>query len=190
MKTAVKNIFESEGEPNMRKNNPSKPSMIVTNFKTTLLILLVVLFGVQTLNAKGGRRPQGPTAMKADLETSTEAKRVLAGVGSQDLGRIKNPRMRAEALKALGIFKAIAANTSKAREAGLVAQLDRSIQALKHLPQPAGMGLHACEASYARCIELCKEGAGSCKLCNMLLDGCYMNVWAAAIAQEHDPSKH
>jgi hypothetical protein len=53
--------------------------------------------------------------------------------------------------------------------------LDRSVKALKALPQqPTAGGLSECDSSYDRCMELCKETGGNCKLCALSNNLCYL----------------
>jgi hypothetical protein len=159
---------------------------IVKSFKIASLVLFVALTGAQTLNAGSfGKTP----ARGAELETATEAKRALANLGSQDFKRVKDARLREAAVRALDALKAVARNTSKAREAALVAEFARSIGVLKGLPQPTAMSLQMCDESYKRCAELCRLTGANCDLCGISQNGCYLNELAAAIAHEGDPSK-
>jgi hypothetical protein len=171
-----------EGESNMRNNNIS---MQWKNFKPTLLILSLVLMAVQTLSANGIASPQTAPGRNAELATATEAKRILANLGREDFSKAKDPKLRLEARKAVGVLKAIAANTSTTREGTLIAQLHRSVLNLKNLPQPAGISLEGCNKTYDACIELCKEGAGNCKLCDLGVEGCYILQLAAAIGKTY-----
>jgi hypothetical protein len=164
--------------------------IIVKHFKPALLVLFIVLAGAQTPGAEGYGVAQTAPARRAELETSAAAKRALADLGSKDLRRAKDARLRTASLRAVAALKAIADNTSKAREAALVANLDRAILTLKALPQPPSMSMQACDSSYKTCMELCKETGGDCKLCGIGQNGCYLNELAAAIAHEHDPSKN
>jgi hypothetical protein len=166
----------------MRNN---KISIQGKNLRPTLLILSLVLVAVQTLSANGIASPQTAPGRNAELATATEAKRILASLGAQDFSKVKDPKLRLESRKALGIFKAIAANTSTTREVTLLAQLHRSIANLKNLPQPAGISLEGCNKTYDACIELCKEGAGNCKLCDLGVEGCYILQLAAAIGKTY-----
>ena len=161
---------------------------IARHFKPALLVLSVALVAAQTSGASGVGAAQ--TARRAELETASAAKRALAELGSNDFARATDARMRSAALRAVAALKAVANNRSKAREATLVAQLDRSILNLKALPQPAAMGLQECDSSYSTCIELCKETGGDCKLCGIAQNGCYLLKLAIAIAQQNDPSKN
>lgn len=168
---------------------------IVENFKPALAVLFVAVIGIQSLIAGSFAmtQTQGPSARKAELETSTEAKRALTGIGSQDFKRIKDAKLRDASVRALAALKAIAKNTSKDREAELADNFEHAINTLKAL-RPAShstaMSLHQCDASYDRCIELCKRGAGDCKLCGIAQNGCYLAKLAIDFAQEEDPSKH
>ena len=163
---------------------------IVRHFKPALLVLFVALVAAQTSGAGAGVAAQTAPARKAELETAAAAKRALAELGTRDFGRVKDARMRAAGLRAVAALKAVANNTSRAREAALVAQFDRSILNLKALPQPAGLGLQECDKSYETCIELCKRTGGDCKLCGIGQNGCYLVRLAIEMAQEKDPSKN
>ena len=160
-------------------------SRIASNLKAALLILMVVMVGLQTLGTAAYARTQTAPARKGELASATEAKRILAKLGAENFSKAKDPKVRLESRKALGIFKAMAANTTKAREATLIAQLNRSIANLKALPQPRGITPQACDSVYERCIELCKEGAGNCDLCGIAQNGCYLNELAAAIGKDY-----
>lgn len=163
---------------------------IVRHFKLTLLVLFVALVAAQTSGASGVGAAQTAPARKAELESAATAKRALAELGTKDFARVKDARLRVAALRAVTTLKAVANNTSRSREATLVAQLDRSILNLKALPQPAGMSLQACDKSYETCMELCKETGGDCKLCGIGQNGCYLVRLAIEMAQEKDPSKN
>ncbi len=163
--------------------------LIAKHFKPALLVLFVALVGAQTSGASGLASPQTAPAQKAELETAAAAKRALADLGSRDFARVKDARMRAAGLRAVAALKAVANNNSRTREAGLVAQFDRSIRNLKALPQPAGLSLQMCDQYYETCKEACKE-SGDCKQCDLGVNGCYLVRLAIEMAQEKDPSKN
>jgi hypothetical protein len=165
----------------MRNNKLSK---IVKKFKPALLILVVALVGVQPLTAKSFGSAKSASTRKAELASATEAKRALAQLGSEDFSKVRDPKMRLESRQALGILKAIASNTSKAREKDLAAKFKTSILKLKGMPQPQHMSLEQCDASYERCIEACKNGSIDCDLCGIAQNGCYLVKLAAAIGHE------
>lgn len=161
----------------------------VRHFKPALLVLFVALVAAQTSGASGAGAPQTAPARKAELETAAAAKRSLAELGSNDFARVKDARMRAAGLRAVAALKAVANNTSRTREAALVAQFDRSIRNLKALPQPAGLSLQMCDEYYNTCMEACKH-SGDCKQCDLGVNGCYLVRLAIEMAQEKDPSKN
>ena len=163
---------------------------MVRHYKPALLVLFVALVAAQVSGASGVGAAQTAPARKAQLETAAAAKRALTELGSNDFARVKDARMRAAGLRAVAALKALANNNSRAREATLVAQLDRSVLNLKALPQPAGLSLQECDKSYETCMELCKETGGDCKLCGIGQNGCYLVRLAIEMAQENDPSKN
>jgi hypothetical protein len=167
----------------MRNNNLSK---VVKNFKPALLVLVVALAGVQPLTANSFGSARTASSPKTELPSATEAKRALAQLGSQDFSKVRDPKMRLESRQALGVLKAMASNTSKEREKELIAKLNRSILKLKGMPQPTKMSFEQCDATYERCIEMCKNGAGDCDLCGIAQNGCYLVKLAAAIGHEGD----
>ncbi len=172
----------------MRNNNFLK---IVKSLRVASLMLLVMLVGAQTLDARSYGRPQtAAPVQKTELASATEARRALDNLGTQDFKGVRDARLRAASQRALAALKALAANKSNAREASLVANFDRTIKNLKALPQPANMSPHMCDASYERCIELCKETGGNCNLCGIAQNGCYLGILSAAIVNEHNPTKY
>lgn len=162
---------------------------IARHFKPALLVLFVALVGAQTAGAGGPGTAQTAPAQRAGLASATEAKRILAELGTNDFARVKDARMRAAGIRAVAALKAVANNTSRAREAALVTQFDRSIRNLKALPQPAGLSLQMCDQYYETCKEACKE-SGDCKQCDIGVNGCYLVRLAIEMAQEKDPSKN
>ena len=162
---------------------------LAKHFKPALLVLFVAFVAAHTSVAGGAGAPQTAPVRKAELETAAAAKRTLAELGSNDFARVKDSRMRAAGLRAVAALKAVANNNSRAREAALVAQFDRSIRNLKALPQPAGLSLQMCDQYFDTCKEACKE-SGDCKQCDLGVNGCYLVRLAIEMAQEKDPSKN
>ena len=149
---------------------------ITKHSKLASFILFLVLIGGLTLNVGAFVNPQvASTTVKAELKSSAEAKRVLADIGTRDFKRVKNAKLRDASTRALAALKAIANNTSKAREATLVANFARSIKTLKGLAQPGSTHFEACDNDYERCIEICKEIGSDCNLCDLGINGCYLN---------------
>jgi hypothetical protein len=155
------------------------------DFKTTLLILLVALTGLQSPGASATAQT-APTALKAELKTSTEAKRVLDNIGSRDFKRVGDARLRAAATRAVEALKAIARNTSEAREAALIAKFDRTIKDLKSLAKSTAADTRECDAHYTRCIEICKEIGSNCKLCGIEQNGCYLTKLSIEMTKNPD----
>ncbi|HEX8354715.1 MAG TPA: hypothetical protein VF611_17540, partial [Pyrinomonadaceae bacterium] len=118
------------------------------HFRPALLVMFVALVGAQASGAGVNGAPQTAPPPKAGLATAAEAKRALAELGTRDFARVRDARMRTASLRAVAALRAVANNTSRAREATLIAQLDRAIRNLKALPQPAGLGLQECDKSY------------------------------------------
>lgn len=152
---------------------------IVTNYKSALVILLVALIGLQTLVAFAQATPNE----NAELESATAAKRVLARIQPRNFARIKDARMRNAVEQSYKALKVVAKNNSKAREAGVMAEFDRTIKDLKSLPQPTNNNFQECDDSYSRCMELCKLTGSDCKLCGLSQNGCYLNRLAIEITK-------
>lgn len=172
----------------MRKNRTD----IVKNFKRALAVLFVALVGVQ-MTAAPAAAQTGPAQVAAAETPSAAAKRTLDDIGSRDFKRVKDAKMRAGLSRAVAALKAVAGNTSRAREAGLVATFERAIKNLKSLPQPAGADTRQCDAHYERCIELCKANGGNygtdCKLCGIEQNGCYLTKLAMEMTKDpQDPT--
>ena len=151
------------------------------------VILFALLVGGQTLGGGALAQSQGATTtLKADLQSSAEAKRALSDIGSRDFKRVKNAKLRDASTRALAALKAIANNTSKAREATLAANFARSIKTLKSLAQPNSTTIEECDKGYERCIELCKETGGNCDLCGISQNGCYLVKLAIEMTKNPD----
>jgi hypothetical protein len=165
-------------------------SKITKSFIPAALILFVALVGAQTFDA--GARAQTQTAnstVRAELPSSAEAKRALADIGSRDFKRVKNSKLRDASTRAMAALRALANNTSKAREATLAANFARSIKTLKGLAQPGSTTIEECDKGYERCIELCKETGGNCDLCGISQNGCYLNKLAIEMTKDpRDPT--
>ena len=163
---------------------------IKKHYKPASLILFLALVGGLMLNVGAFVNAQvASTTLKADLKSSTEAKRVLADIGTRDLKRVKNGKLREASTRALAALKAIANNTSKAREATLVANFGRSIKTLKGLAQPGSSNFESCDNDYERCIEICKEIGSDCNLCEIGINGCYLNrLTMEASKNPNDPT--
>jgi hypothetical protein len=164
----------------MRNNNLVK---ISKNFKTALLVLLVVLIAGQTFNAGAFAiaRTVAPR-QRAELESAAEAKRGLAGINARNFEKFKNPRERRALQRSYDALKAIANNTSKAREAALMAKFDKTIGELKALT-PTAASYAQCDDSYRRCREICNKNGNTCDLCNMVNGLCYLTQWS--IGESH-----
>lgn len=171
----------------MRNNNFLE---IAKNFKSALLILLVVLGVGHTLGSRAFAQTQtAPAALKAELKSSTEAKRVLADIGARDFKRAKDARLRAAAGRALDALKAVAKNTSPEREAILLAKFNRSMKDLKSLSKPTAADTRECDAHYTRCIEICKEIGSNCELCGIEQNGCYLTKLSIEMTRDpNDPN--
>lgn len=159
-------------------------------FTLASIILLVALAGGQVLDAGALAQTQAaPSTLKAELKSSAEAKRALSDIGARDFKRIRNARLRDASSRSLAALKAIAANTSKAREATLVANFARSIKTLKGLAQAGSTNFEACDNDYERCIEICKEIGSDCNLCDLGLNGCYLNKLTMEMSKDpNDPT--
>lgn len=149
---------------------------IAKHFKLASIILLVALVGGQMFNAGALAQTQAASStLKAELKSSAEAKRALSNMGSRNFKGVRDARLRDASSRAHAALKAIAGNTSKAREATLLANFARSIKTLKGLAQPGSSSFEACDNDYERCIEICKEIGSDCNLCELGINGCYLN---------------
>ncbi|HEX8635609.1 MAG TPA: hypothetical protein VF703_15790 [Pyrinomonadaceae bacterium] len=160
---------------------------IAKHFKLASLILLLALVGGHTLDAGGRAQTQaGSSTLKAELKSSAEAKRALSDIGTRDFKQVKNARVRQAATRSLAALRAVANNTSKAREATLAANFVRSVKTLKGLAQPGSTPIEECDKGYELCIELCKETGGNCDLCGFSQYGCYLNKLAIEMTKNPD----
>ena len=166
---------------------PKNISTFANYFKSASIILFVALVCGQALDAGALAQTQtAPTTLKADLKSSAEAKRALSNIGTRDFKRVKDARLRDATSRALAALKAIASNTSTAREATLVANFARSMKTLKGLAQPGSTNFEECDKGYELCIELCKETGGNCDLCGISQNGCYLNKLAIEMTKNPD----
>lgn len=165
-------------------------SKIVGRFSSASVILFVMLVCGHALISGALAKTQGAAStLKADLESSAEAKRALANIGLRNFKRVKDAKLRDASTRALAALKAIANNTSKAREATLAANFARSIKTLKALAQPGSTSIEECDKGYERCIELCKETGGNCDLCGISQNGCYLTKLAIEMTKNpNDPT--
>ena len=155
---------------------PENISTFAKHFKFASLILFVALVCGQTLDAGAHAQTRaGSGVLKAELKSSAEAKRALSNIGTRDFKRVKDARLRDASSRALADLKAIANNTSTEREATLVANFARSIKTLKGLAQSGSTNFESCDNDYERCIEICKEIGSDCNLCELGINGCYLN---------------
>lgn len=166
---------------------PKNISTFAKHFKLASIILFVALVGGQVLDAGAlAQTRAGSGTLKAELKSSAEAKRALSNIGTRDLKRVKDARLRDASSRALAALKAIASNNSAAREATLVANFARSIKTLKALAQPGSTNFEECDKGYELCIELCKETGGNCDLCGISQNGCYLNKLAIEMTKNPD----
>ena len=173
----------------MRKNTVN----VVSYFKPALAALCVALAVAQTPGAGASAGAQAGPAQVAGLRTSAAAKRTLDDLGTRDFKRVKDARMREGLSRAVAALRALAKNSSEAREAALITTFERTIKNLKSLPQPASADTRQCDAHYERCIELCKEAGGNygtdCKLCGIEQNGCYLTKLAMEMTKDpRDPT--
>lgn len=156
----------------------------------SLILFVALVVGGQTLNVAAYTQTQAASAtVRADLKSSAEAKRVLSEIGARDFKRVKDARLRVAATRALAALKAIAGNNSTAREATLVANFARSIKTLKGLAQPGTSNFESCDNDYERCIEICKEIGSDCNLCELGINGCYLNKLTMEASKDpNDPT--
>jgi hypothetical protein len=169
---------------------PKNICEIAKHFKLASLILFVALISGQTLNIGAlAQKQAASTILKAELKSSAEAKRALSNIGTRDFKRVKNAKLRDASSRALAALKAIANNTSSAREATLVANFARSIKTLKGLAQSGSTNFESCDNDYERCIEICKEIGSDCNLCELGQNGCYLNKLTMEASKDpNDPT--
>lgn len=140
---------------------------IVKNFKRALVVLFVALIiGVQMPGAFAMTQTAAAPTRLAALESSTQAKRAMETLKTINYSRIKDARQREAVRRAVNAVRALAANTSSAREAGLIAKLDLAANGLKPRgDHPTGAG------------QKCIDDANECDkngfyLCNLGLMMC------------------
>src|SRR5689334_4342452 len=129
----IKLIRLKKGELTMQNNHSTK---IAKNFKLALAALLIAFVGAQGFNIGSYAAPQAKPAQTGEPKSAAEAKRALARVGSLDFAKSKDARKRDAAQKGYDSIKALANNTSKAREAALLAELARTTRVLRAFPPP------------------------------------------------------
>lgn len=157
---------------------------IIKNYKTAFVLFFVIV-GMQMIGVNAQTAP----ARNADLESSIVAKHILVGIDSRDFVKIQDANAQKAVQQSYSALKAVANNKSKAREAGLMADFDRTIKDLKTLPQPTAGGLQECDNSYTLCKELCVETGYDCKLCGISQNGCYLTKLASEAAKgPNDPT--
>ena len=128
-------------------------------FNLALVVLFLALTGAWDAGAFA--QTQTPTATKTELESAAEPKRALETIGSQDFKRPKIAKLRDAAIRALAALKKLAKNTSKAREAALVADFDRTMEALKLVLPPAKSGGLEIATRTTRTVWRCARKLGS-----------------------------
>ncbi len=136
---------------------------IVKKFKMAVVVLFVALVGVQMSGVSAFARTQtaAPTQV-ATLESSTQAKRAMETLKTINYSRIKDARQREAVRRAVNAVKALAANTSPAREAGLIAKLKLAANGLKprNNDHPTGAGQKCIDEA----IDCDKNGFIMCDL--------------------------
>ncbi len=159
------------------------------HFKRIFNLALVGLFLALTGAWEAGVFAQTPTPTPPKTwDWAAESRRAVDTIGAKDFKRAKDRKLRDAGTRALAALKKIAKNTSKAREAALVADFDRAMQALKLvLPATKSGGLQTCDRQYEICMELCKETGGDCSLCSKANNVCYIMTLTMEQAQENDP---
>lgn len=174
----------------MQNNNFIKTGK---NLKLALVAVLLAFVGVLATGTGNTRSYAAPaqaagagTAQSGELPSSTQAKRTLAEIDERSFANIKDARKRSAAQRSYNALKAVADNTSKAREAALIASFSRTVGNLRATPPPK-QTFEQCDKQYETCIELCKETGGNCDLCRLGNEGCYLIKWAAFYAHENLP---
>jgi hypothetical protein len=169
----------------MRKNTIK----VAGSFKLVLVALFVALVGLQTPGAGASATAQtaAPT-QGTELASSAEAKRGLAKINPRNYAKIKSGRERAALQRSYNALKAIADNTSRAREAALMASFDRAMTTLKGLPPPAAGSFQQCDESFKLCMEICNKNGNTCDMCKMGNGMCYLVQWGIARTNEGNPT--
>ncbi|MEO6393004.1 MAG: hypothetical protein ABIP75_14245 [Pyrinomonadaceae bacterium] len=134
---------------------------ITKNFKLVSTVIFVALIAVQPLNAGAFAKKLPPPAMRTALESSVQAKRALTQLSTINYRLIKDARQRDAVHRAVNAVKALAANTSPGREAGLFAKLKLAANGLKpREDHPTGAGQKCIDDA----IECDKNGLFYCDL--------------------------
>ena len=145
----------------------------------------MLAFGVShTRSSFAAPQTAGGTQASGEQKTAVAAaKRGVAEIDPGSFARIKDAKKRSAAQRSYNALKAIAENTSKAREAGLVASFNRSIGVLKAWPPPRNANFEACDRNYEFCKENCQTNF-TCEFCQIVNGDCYLLQWAAFYAKE------
>jgi hypothetical protein len=169
----------------MQNNNFIKAGK---NFKLALVAVLLAFVGVLATGTSYTRsfaaiQTAGGAQASGEQKTAVAAaKRGVAEIDPRSFAKIKDARKRSMAQRSYNALKAIADNTSKPREASLIANFNRTIGVLKAAP-PKTATFEACDRGYEFCKENCATDF-SCEFCQIVNGDCYLVQWAAYYAKE------
>lgn len=158
------------------------------NFKLALVAVLLAFVGALATGMSHTRSfaaPQTAGGTQASGEQKTAvaaARRGVAALDPRSFAKIRDAKKRSAAQRSYNALKAIAENTSKAREAALIANFNRTIGVLKASP-PKNASFEACDKNYDFCKESCATDF-SCEFCQIVNGDCYLNQWAAFYSKE------
>jgi hypothetical protein len=150
----------------------------ISKIERTLVALFVMLAGALAVQLHGASAAQGGAA--PELETAI-AKRTLARLDRAKIQTIRNATDRADLLAGYDALKAIADNTSQARETVLLAKFHRAALKIKNNGQTAGGSVDECDDKFG---GGCKLGQ---KLCQLNFDMCIEMIRFEAYFPEGGP---
>src|SRR5581483_4025979 len=119
-------------------------------------------------------------------KSAAVAKQWLARIGSRDFSKLKDARLRDAVQQTHNALKAVADNTSTAREATLVGDFKRNLNNLKAVGKKAIPFAEECNWEYDKCVEACKND-GICLDCAGKEYFCYITKLAATIPGNQVP---
>jgi type II secretory pathway component PulJ len=140
-----------------------------------LLAVLVLL-----VTALTGYAQRTSSTSMSKLQSAIQAKRMLAQMDRTKLTRIEDAKLRAELLEGYDALKAVAENTSQARETVLLAKVHRvalKLKAKAEEPKTAFVSLNECNKRLSDCLELGTPP----NICGLNDDMCIMFAWISTL---------
>lgn len=123
------------------------------------------------------------TTHMTELESTTLAKRALVKLETIDYNRIKDGKRRSGVRRAVNAVKALAANTSPAREASLISKLNLAVNGLK--PR----GGNDPSDDYQKCVDKGEECGKEDTVSPLRCDLAYMDCITAAYGKQNMPGQ-